>query len=105
MVADPVANPFRPGAGRRPPLLAGRESLLGAFEVIQQRAETLGEGDRCWILNGLRGVGKTEYPYFLQSIGKHVWDNARRSPIQIDDVETRLREARREIDDGLYRWR
>jgi len=56
---DPVANPFRPGAGRRPPLLAGREPLLGAFEVVRQRSETFGEGDRSWVLNGLRGVGKT----------------------------------------------
>ena len=56
---DPVANPYRPGAGRRPPLLAGRGQVLEAFSVVQRRAEELGEGDRSWILNGLRGVGKT----------------------------------------------
>lgn len=56
---DPVANPFRPGAGRRPPLLAGREPVLDAFDVVRRRAEELNEGDRSWILNGLRGVGKT----------------------------------------------
>lgn len=56
---DPVQNPFRPGAGRRPPVLAGRESTLEAFDVIRRRAEEYGEGDRSWILNGLRGVGKT----------------------------------------------
>jgi hypothetical protein len=56
---DPVANPYRPGAGRRPPLLAGREPLITAFEVLRRRAEEYGEGDRGWILNGLRGVGKT----------------------------------------------
>ena len=56
---DPVTNPFRPGAGRRPPLLAGREPVLDAFDVVRRRAEELGEGDRSWILNGLRGVGKT----------------------------------------------
>ena len=56
---DPVANPYRPGAGRRPPLLAGREDLLSAFDVVQRRVETIGEGDRGWVLNGLRGVGKT----------------------------------------------
>jgi hypothetical protein len=32
---DPVANPFRPGAGRRPPMLAGREALLEAFDVVK----------------------------------------------------------------------
>lgn len=56
---DPVRNPYRPGAGRRPPALAGRDALLAAFDVVVRRSEELGEGDRGWILNGLRGVGKT----------------------------------------------
>src|SRR5680860_1150588 len=56
---DPVTNPFRPGAGRRPPVLAGREPLLDAFTVVRRKADELGEGDRGWILTGLRGVGKT----------------------------------------------
>jgi hypothetical protein len=45
------------------------------------------------------------YPYFLQSIGKHVWDSARRSPIDRADVEIGLAYAHREVDDGLYRSR
>jgi hypothetical protein len=45
------------------------------------------------------------YPYFLQSIGKHVWDNARTTPISLDDVQVGLADARREVDDGLYRSR
>lgn len=56
---DPVSNPFRPGAGRRPPVLAGRQRLLSAFDVAVRIAEEYGEGDRSWVLNGLRGVGKT----------------------------------------------
>lgn len=56
---DPVRNPYRPGAGRRPPVLAGRDALLIAFDVVLRRAEELGEGDRGWILSGRRGVGKT----------------------------------------------
>ena len=52
-------NPYRPGAGRRPPLLAGREPLLDTFDVVCRRIEAFGEGDRSWVLNGLRGVGKT----------------------------------------------
>ena len=59
MIVDPIANPYRPGAGRRPPVLAGRQPLLDSFEVVRQRAENYGEGDRSWILNGRRGVGKT----------------------------------------------
>lgn len=56
---DPVHNPFRPGAGRRPPALAGRDALLTAFDVVVRRCEELGESDRGWVLSGLRGVGKT----------------------------------------------
>ena len=52
-------NPYRPGAGRRPPVLAGREPLIEAFGTVRRKAEAFGEGDRSWVLNGLRGVGKT----------------------------------------------
>lgn len=45
------------------------------------------------------------YPYFIQAIGKQVWDLAARSPISLHDVELGLAEARREVDDGLYRSR
>ncbi len=45
------------------------------------------------------------YPYFIQAIGKHVWDNARGTPILLDDVDIGLAEARREVDDGLRRLR
>jgi hypothetical protein len=45
------------------------------------------------------------YPYLLQSVGKHVWDNARASPINGDDVAVGIADARREVDDGLYRSR
>jgi hypothetical protein len=60
-----------------------------------------------WSAEGLASAVRTAqgYPYFLQSIGKHVWDNARRSPIEIADVDVGLAEARREVDDGLYRSR
>lgn len=45
------------------------------------------------------------YPYFLQAIGKHVWDAARTDVIDADDVEVGLEAARREVDDRLYRSR
>jgi hypothetical protein len=51
-------NPYSPGAGLRPAVLAGRESELESFEAILQRGE-LGRGLRGMILTGLRGVGKT----------------------------------------------
>lgn len=45
------------------------------------------------------------YPYFLQAIGKHVWDAARTRVIDSDDVAVGLEAARQEVDDGLYRSR
>lgn len=55
---DPALNPYSPGAGRRPPELAGREPELERFAVLQDRVEH-GSTDRGVILTGLRGVGKT----------------------------------------------
>lgn len=55
---DPVRNPYSPGAGQRPPELAGRESELTAFEVALDRLAA-GRAERGIVLTGLRGVGKT----------------------------------------------
>ena len=52
-------NPFRPGAGRVPPELAGRSSVLADFTEMLNSVAADGEGDRPWIISGLRGVGKT----------------------------------------------
>ena len=40
-------------------MFAGREPILDAFTVVRRKVDELGEGDRGWILHGLRGVGKT----------------------------------------------
>ena len=55
---DPRGSPYRPGAGRPPPVLVGRETELQDFDIAIQRFE-LGTGDRSRLLYGLRGVGKT----------------------------------------------
>ncbi|RRO13690.1 ATP-binding protein [Saccharopolyspora rhizosphaerae] len=55
---DPVRNPFAPGAGQRPPELAGRTRELDAFEVVLERVAR-GRPERSLVLTGLRGVGKT----------------------------------------------
>lgn len=55
---DPVRNPFAPGAGSRPPELAGRESILNDAQTAIQRA-LIGKPSRSQMLLGLRGVGKT----------------------------------------------
>ncbi|MBV8540905.1 MAG: ATP-binding protein [Pseudonocardiales bacterium] len=55
---DPVRNPFAPGAGQRPPELAGRGRELAAFDVVLERVAR-GRPERSLVLTGLRGVGKT----------------------------------------------
>ncbi len=55
---DPVRNPYAPGAGQRPPELAGRDRELDAFDVVLERVSR-GRPERSLVLTGLRGVGKT----------------------------------------------
>lgn len=55
---DPVRNPYAPGAGQRPPELAGRDDQLRAFDVVLERVAR-GRPERSIVLTGLRGVGKT----------------------------------------------
>lgn len=55
---DETANPYRPGAGTRPPALAGRDDLLHSFRVTVDRA-LRGQPGQSMLATGLRGVGKT----------------------------------------------
>jgi hypothetical protein len=55
---DPIRNPYAPGAGQRPPELAGRDEQLSAFDVVLERVAR-GRPERSLVLTGLRGVGKT----------------------------------------------
>jgi hypothetical protein len=53
--APDFANPFRPGAGHRPPYLAGRKNEILEFERLLKQEVVLEN----MVLTGLRGVGKT----------------------------------------------
>ena len=55
---DPLRNRFAPGAGSRPPELAGRSTLLQDAELALRRVR-LGRTEKSQMLLGLRGVGKT----------------------------------------------
>ena len=55
---DPIRNPYAPGAGQRPPELAGRDVELETFDVVLERIAR-GRPERSLVLTGLRGVGKT----------------------------------------------
>lgn len=51
-------NPYTPGAGRKPPNLAGRDDDLENFQALTERLAA-GGYERSLIYSGLRGVGKT----------------------------------------------
>jgi hypothetical protein len=70
---DPIRNPYAPGAGQRPPELAGRDRELKQFEVTLERVAA-GRPDRSMVLSGLRGVGKTVLLNALRSLAvKRAW--------------------------------
>ena len=67
---DPYNNPFAPGAGSRPPELAGRDAILRDARISCGRA-LKGRNSRSFMLLGLRGTGKT---VLLNEIGKIAQD-------------------------------
>jgi hypothetical protein len=70
---DPVRNPYAPGAGQRPPELAGRDRQLSQFEVTLERVAA-GRPERSMVLSGLRGVGKTVLLNALRGLaGQRAW--------------------------------
>ena len=55
---DPILNPYAPGAGTRPPELAGRDDVLEAARISIARTR-IGRPSKSTLMVGLRGVGKT----------------------------------------------
>lgn len=55
---DPLKNPFSPGAGSRPPELAGRDKVVQDAEIALGRV-VQGRSAQSQIFLGLRGTGKT----------------------------------------------
>ncbi len=55
---DAIKNPFVPGAGSNPPILAGRRDILEHSQIVLERVR-LGKGAKSFFVVGLRGVGKT----------------------------------------------
>lgn len=61
-----MQNPFKPTAGRTPPVLVGRENIIDDFDYAM--ADGVGSPGRLMFLTGARGVGKT---VMLDILGKH----------------------------------
>jgi hypothetical protein len=76
---DPYRNPFAPGAGSRPPELAGRDNILEVGKISCGRAMQ-GRSARSIMLLGLRGTGKT---VLLNEIGR----NAEQEGLLVSKVE------------------
>jgi len=55
---DPISNPYRPGAGTKPLILAGRAKVIEKAVILLARVKD-GKPQRSLMLYGLRGVGKT----------------------------------------------
>ncbi len=77
---DPYRNPFAPGAGSRPPELAGRDAILEAARISCGRA-VKGRSARSIMLLGLRGTGKT---VLLNEIAR----NAEHEGLMVSRVES-----------------
>jgi hypothetical protein len=74
---DPVRNPYAPGAGQRPPELAGRDRETRQFDVTLERVAA-GRPERSMVLSGLRGVGKTVLLNALRSRAvQRAWGTAK----------------------------
>ena len=55
---DPRINPYAPGAGTRPPELAGRDAIIEQVDIALDRIRAA-RAAKSVMLIGLRGVGKT----------------------------------------------
>lgn len=66
---DPTTNPFAPGAGSRPPELAGRDKIIADATVALRRVKA-GRHAKSQMLLGLRGVGKTVLLNRIEEIGE-----------------------------------
>ena len=81
---DRRLNPFAPGAGTRPPELAGRERIIEDATVALARVK-LGRPSKSQMLLGLRGVGKT---VLLNEIGR-IGETEGYRPIELEAPEDR----------------
>lgn len=61
-----MTNPFKPTAGRIPPILVGREEIIEDFDYALK--DGVGSPGRLMFLTGARGVGKT---VMLDTLGTH----------------------------------
>ncbi|HXD28251.1 MAG TPA: ATP-binding protein [Arthrobacter sp.] len=67
---EPELNPYSPGSGVAPRVLAGRDADIAAFDTLIARTK-LSLHARPIVLSGLRGVGKTVLLNRLRGMAEH----------------------------------
>ncbi|MHB1539303.1 MAG: AAA family ATPase [Solirubrobacteraceae bacterium] len=77
---DPIANPYAPGAGSRPPALTGRDEEIDAFRILLGRLSA-GRSEKSLLITGLRGVGKTVLLNTFQEIAEEAGFRTAKSEI------------------------
>jgi predicted transcriptional regulator len=73
---------------------------IAIVKPIEDQGVRINEDALQRILDETRG-----YPYFLQEWGKHAWDVASSSPINLHDVEVASKSAVAALDDSFFRVR
>lgn len=68
---DAIQNPYRPGAGTKPLVLAGRDDVLTKARQLLLSVQS-GAPQRSLMLYGLRGVGKTVLLNEVERIGEEL---------------------------------
>jgi hypothetical protein len=82
---DRASNPYTPHAGADPEVLAGRDDLLEAFQVLVQRLQR-GRSEQSMVLMGLRGVGKTVLlARFGELARRAAWEPIELEAVKCDD--------------------
>src|SRR5512138_1067362 len=88
------ANPFKPGAGRVPPELAGRSAIISEILVQSEQVLADSEGDRPIVFSGLRGVGKTVLlNELVRNARKSRWISIKLEAVRGESLATSLTRA------------
>jgi hypothetical protein len=82
----------------------GPLSKTDSFAALSVPSETEGVSYEPKALDEIYQITKG-YPYFLQEWGKHCWDEAQSSPIQVLDVKHATELAISELDRGFFQVR
>lgn len=98
---DARTNPYSPGAGLRPRILAGRENDIENFDVLADRAGA-GLTSQSIVFTGLRGVGKTVLLHELAADAeRRDWITARVEADRNDDRSTFRNDVARGLSTSL----